>query len=60
MLKICHQIAKVRRLPESLDLQIQVWPVVSSRWFVHAERLESMLPSKKEQWLLHDSSQQSE
>jgi hypothetical protein len=43
------------RVPESLDHQTQVWPAISGEWFVHAERLESMLPSKKVQWLLHDS-----
>lgn len=58
-LYVYHQRAYAR-LPVSLDHQTQVWPAVSGGWFVHAEHLESMLPSKKEQWLLHDSWQPSE
>lgn len=38
-----------KRLPVSLDHQNQVWPAESGGWSVHAEHLESMLPSKKEQ-----------
>lgn len=43
-----------------VDLQIQVWPAVFVELFVHAERLKSKLPSKREQSLWHGSWQPSE